>query len=122
MVTFFHRCKVTKIIEKKYILSFSFCPPMSVRIPHRLRSLPCRMLLPSPAGRKNIFNSYKTIIVISFIINIILLVFAFYTISNNKLYAFSGKDDYIEVKDGIIALNNDINFCILFINSHLFFS
>ena len=58
---------------------------------------------------KNIFNSYKTIIVISFIINIILLVFAFYTISNNKLYAFSGKDDYIEVKDGIIALNNDIN-------------
>lgn len=58
---------------------------------------------------KKILSSYKTIIYISFLINIILIVFAYYTISNNKIYSFSGSDEYIEVKDGLIALNTDIN-------------
>lgn len=58
---------------------------------------------------KKIINSYKTIIVVSFIINIILLVFSYYMISNNKIYSFSGSDEYIEVKDGLIVLNNDVN-------------
>lgn len=54
-------------------------------------------------------KSYKTIIYISFAINIILLVFAYYTISSNKIYTFSGSDEYIKVSDGLIALNTDIN-------------
>lgn len=58
---------------------------------------------------KKILSSYKTIIYISFLINIILIVFTYYTISNNKIYSFSGSDEYIEVKDGLIALNTDIN-------------
>ncbi len=58
---------------------------------------------------KNIINSYKTIIVLSFLINIILLVFSYYMINNNKIYSFSGSDEYIEVKDGLIVLNNDVN-------------
>lgn len=58
---------------------------------------------------KKILSSYKTIIYISFLINIILIVFAYYTVSNNKIYSFSGNDEYIEVKDGLIALNTDIN-------------
>lgn len=56
-----------------------------------------------------IVKSYKTIIYISFIVNIILLGFAYYTISSNKIYTFSGSDEYIRVSDGIIALNTDIN-------------
>lgn len=58
---------------------------------------------------KKILSSYKTIIYISFLINIILIVFTYYTVSNNKIYSFSGSDEYIEVKDGLIALNPDIN-------------
>ena len=58
---------------------------------------------------KNALKSYKTIIYISFLINIILLIFTYYTITSNKIYTFSGSDDYIEVKDGLIALNTDIN-------------
>lgn len=54
-------------------------------------------------------KSYKTIIYISFAINIILLVFAYYTISSNKIYSFSGSDEYIKVSDGIVAFNTDIN-------------
>lgn len=57
----------------------------------------------------NIIKSYKTIIYISFAINIILLAFAYYTISSNKIYSFSGSDEYIRVEDGLIALNTDIN-------------
>ena len=56
-----------------------------------------------------VLKSYKTIIYISFIINIILLFFTYYILTNNKLYTFSGSDEYIEVKDGMMALNNDIN-------------
>lgn len=57
----------------------------------------------------NILKSYKTIIYISLIINIILILFTYYTISSNKIYTFSGSDDYIRVSDGIITLNTDIN-------------
>ncbi len=57
----------------------------------------------------NAIKSYKTIIYISFAINVILLVFAYYTISSNKIYSFSGSDEYIRVEDGLIALNTDIN-------------
>ncbi len=57
----------------------------------------------------NAIKSYKTIIYISFGINIILLIFAYYTISSNKIYSFSGSDEYIRVSDGLIALNTDIN-------------
>ena len=54
---------------------------------------------------KNIFNSYKTIIIISVTINIILLVFAFYTISNNKLYASykNGKWGFVDVNQKVIV-------------------
>lgn len=57
----------------------------------------------------SILKSYKTIIYISFIINIILLIFAYYTVSSNKIYTFSGSDEYIRVSDGIITFNTDIN-------------
>ena len=57
----------------------------------------------------NIFKSYKTIIYISFIINIILIIFSYNIVYSNKIYTFSGSDEYIKVSDGIIALNTDIN-------------
>lgn len=57
----------------------------------------------------NILKSYKTIIYVSFIINIILLIFTYYIMSSNKIYTFSGSDEYLRVKDGIIAMNTDIN-------------
>lgn len=57
----------------------------------------------------SILNSYKTIIFISFIINVILLIFAYYTVTSNKIYTFSGSDEYIRVSDGIVAMNTDIN-------------
>ena len=57
----------------------------------------------------DILKSYKTIIYISFFINIILLIFTYYIISSNKIYSFSGNDDYLRVKDGIVLFNTDIN-------------
>ena len=57
----------------------------------------------------NILKSYKTIIYVSFIINIILLIFTYHIMSSNKIYTFSGSDEYLRVKDGIIAINTDIN-------------
>lgn len=56
-----------------------------------------------------ILKSYKTIIYISFLINIILLIFTYYIINSNKIYSFSGNDDYLRVKDGIVLFNTDIN-------------
>ena len=58
---------------------------------------------------KNIFKSYKTIIYISFVLNIILLLLCYYIMSNNKIYFFSGESENIKISDGIIALNMDIN-------------
>ena len=58
---------------------------------------------------KDILNSYKTIIYISFLINIILLIFTYHTVSSYKVYTFSGSDDYIRVSDGIISFSTDIN-------------
>ena len=57
----------------------------------------------------NILKSYKTIIYISFFINIILLIFCYYIISSNKIYSFSGKSEKIKISDGLIILNTDIN-------------
>ena len=56
-----------------------------------------------------IIKSYKTIIYISFLINIILLFFTYYTMSSNKVYAFSGSDEYVEINEGLLVLNTDIN-------------
>ena len=56
-----------------------------------------------------IIKSYKTIIYISLLINIILLVFTYHTITSNKIYTFNGSDSYIRVSDGIISFNTDIN-------------
>ena len=58
---------------------------------------------------KDILNSYKTIIWISFLINIILLIFTYHVISSNKIYSFSGEDEYLKVENGLIVLNTDIN-------------
>ena len=57
----------------------------------------------------SLLKSYKIIIYISFLINIVLLMFTYYVVSSNKLYAFSGKDDLVEVKDGLVVLNTDMN-------------
>lgn len=57
----------------------------------------------------SILKSYKTIIYISFFINIILIIFTYNIMICNKIYTFSGSDDYIRVSDGIISFNNDIN-------------
>lgn len=58
---------------------------------------------------KKILQSYKTIIYISFFINIVLLAFSYYILSSNHIYTFSGSDEYLSVKDGMIILNTDIN-------------
>lgn len=58
---------------------------------------------------KNIINSYKTIIYISLVLNIILVILCYNIMSSNKIYTFSGNDDYLTVSDGLIILNNDLN-------------
>ena len=58
---------------------------------------------------KEILNSYKTIIYISFAINIALIILLYSVMTSNKIYSFSGSDNYLKVKDGIILLNNDMN-------------
>ena len=57
----------------------------------------------------NIIKSYKIIIITSLLVNIVLLSIICYILHSNKLYTFSGSDNYIEVKDGILSLNTDIN-------------
>lgn len=57
----------------------------------------------------NILKSYKTIIYISFLINIILLLVTYHLIRNNNIYSFSGGDEYLNVTDGLIVLNSDLN-------------
>jgi len=57
----------------------------------------------------DLLNSYKTIIYISFIINIILLILLYNLTTSNRIYSFSGNDDYLRVKDGLVVFNNDIN-------------
>ena len=57
----------------------------------------------------NILKSYKTIIYISFFINLVLLIFSYNLMTNNHKYTFNGRDDYISIKDGLIVLNNDLN-------------
>lgn len=61
---------------------------------------------------KKILNSYKAILCLSFLINIILLIFTYKTVTSNNIYIFNGSDDYIKVTDGAIALNTDINMLI----------
>jgi len=56
-----------------------------------------------------LLKSYKTIIYISFIINIILLIILYNLTTSNRIYSFSGNDDYLRVKDGLVVFNNDIN-------------
>jgi len=56
-----------------------------------------------------LLKSYKTVIYISFIINIILLILLYNLTTSNRIYSFSGNDDYIRVKDGLVVFNNDIN-------------
>ena len=58
---------------------------------------------------KKFFNSYKPLIFASIIINIILLLVLYFNNRNNTIYTFSGSGDYVEVNDGLIVLNNDIN-------------
>jgi len=57
----------------------------------------------------DLLNSYKTIIYIYFIINIILLILLYNLTTSNRIYSFSGNDDYLRVKDGLVVFNNDIN-------------
>ena len=57
----------------------------------------------------NVLKSYKTIIYISFFINIILLIFSYNLMISNHEYTFSGSNEYIKIKDGLILLNNDLN-------------
>lgn len=57
----------------------------------------------------DLLKSYKTIIYISFIINIILLIVLYNLTTSNRIYSFSGNDDYLRVKDGLVVFNNDIN-------------
>ena len=57
----------------------------------------------------SILKSYKTIIIISFIINIVLLNFYYNLMTSNHEYTFSGSNEYVSIKDGLIVINNDIN-------------
>ena len=58
---------------------------------------------------KELLKSYKLLICISLLINIILIIFTYNTLYSNKIYAFSGSDDYVEIKDGLMINSNDIN-------------
>lgn len=56
-----------------------------------------------------ILKSYKTIIYVSFLINIVMLVFSYNIMTSNHEYVFSGSDENFVIKDGLIVLNNDLN-------------
>lgn len=58
---------------------------------------------------KGILNSYKTIIYISFLVNVILIIACYGFITSNKIYSFSGEDEYLRVRDGLMVLNKDVN-------------
>ena len=57
----------------------------------------------------NILKSHKTIIYISFFINIVLLIVSYNLMTSNHQYTFEGNDKYISIKNGLIVINNDLN-------------
>ncbi len=57
-----------------------------------------------------IFKSYKTIIYISFIINIILIFYAYGIKTSTNMYVFSGSDTYLSVSDGVVAFTKDMSY------------
>ena len=59
--------------------------------------------------KNDFFNSLKPILIFSFIINIVLLIYVYHLKTVNHLYIFAGNNEYLNVKSGVISLNNDIN-------------
>lgn len=58
---------------------------------------------------KEFFNSSRPIIVSLILIIIVLLIFSSYLMNSNKIYIFSGKSEYVDIHNGVVALNYDIN-------------
>ena len=55
------------------------------------------------------FHSTRVLIVILIIIVVILISYCNYLMKSNNVYMFNGKSDYIEIYNGVISLNYDIN-------------
>lgn len=60
--------------------------------------------------KNNFFKTLKPILIFSFLINIILLIFIFHLKSSHHLYLFAGDDEYLNIKSGVISLNYNYNF------------
>lgn len=62
---------------------------------------------------KNILNkvihSYHTIIIILILISFISIMYTNKILKETKVYTFDGKSDYVEINNGVISINHDIN-------------
>lgn len=58
---------------------------------------------------KKIIKSYHTIIICLIILCMFLMGYVWFLTGCNATYVFSGKNDYVEINNGVISLNYDIN-------------
>lgn len=58
---------------------------------------------------KRFFKSYKPILIALIILVVILIIYCNYLLKSTKVYTFNGKGDYVEIYNGVISLNYDVN-------------
>ena len=58
---------------------------------------------------KRFLKSYKPILIVLILLVAILISYCAYLLKSVKVFTFSGKSEYVEIYNGIISLNYDIN-------------
>ena len=58
---------------------------------------------------RRFFSSYSPLLVLLIIIIIVLITYCNYIMKSIKVYTFSGTSDYVEIYNGVLSLNYDIN-------------
>lgn len=58
---------------------------------------------------KKFLKSYKPILIVLVILIVILLVYCNYLLKSVKVYEFYGSSDYVNISNGVISLNYDVN-------------
>lgn len=58
---------------------------------------------------KKILKSYQTILILLIILIVTLIIYTNYLVKNNDTYLFNANDEYVDIYNGVISLNYDIN-------------
>lgn len=59
--------------------------------------------------KKKFFNSFKVISIFLIVLVVILIIYVYSLLKNDSTYVFSATGNYVNITNGVISLNNDIN-------------